>query len=150
MDLTRGRGTGGGGGGAGGGGGGGRFWDANALLTVRPRSPPGQPSSVCACRHFHPRSRRGGGRVFGWWAPQGVVIACNTMEIPSMIGYTKIIFHDAFYISLVPLLTKLVFVSFCVHCLTFTLRSSMPFAIGSVQDGAPLARPPAAAPRRVA
>ena len=51
-----------------------------------------------------------------------------------MIGYTQIIFKDAFFAQYMDVLLKLVFFSCMVHQASFMLGSRLPFAIGSVQD----------------
>ena len=56
------------------------------------------------------------------------------MCIPCLYGYAAVIFrHDAFRTA-IPALSKLVIFSSVVHQLTFTALSSLPFAIGQVQD----------------
>ena len=62
----------------------------------------------------------------------GLILA--SMEIPCMIGYTQIIFKDAFFAQYMDVLLKLVFFSCMVHQASFMLGSRLPFAIGSVQD----------------
>jgi SulP family sulfate permease len=55
------------------------------------------------------------------------------MLLPVEISFCSIIFHHAFSSSL-PQLIKLVTFSCVVHQLCFTLSSSLPFAVGQVQD----------------
>ncbi|KAL3664539.1 hypothetical protein V7S43_010292 [Phytophthora oleae] len=62
----------------------------------------------------------------------GVVNAVRA--IPTMYGYAVIIFSHHTFTSFMPALSKLVIFSSAVHQLMFTLLSSMPFAIGQVQD----------------
>lgn len=62
----------------------------------------------------------------------GVVNAI--LAIPCMYGYAQVIFAMDVYKPFMPALSKLVLVSSVVHQLCFTLKSSMPFAIGQVQD----------------
>ncbi|POM80070.1 Sulfate Permease (SulP) Family, partial [Phytophthora palmivora] len=62
----------------------------------------------------------------------GVVNAIRA--IPTMYGYTVIIFSHPTFGSFMPALSKLVIFSSAVHQVMFTLMSSMPFAIGQVQD----------------
>ncbi|KAK1942375.1 putative vacuolar membrane protein [Phytophthora citrophthora] len=62
----------------------------------------------------------------------GVVNAIRA--IPTMYGYAVIIFSHHTFASFMPALSKLVIFSSAVHQLMFTLLSSMPFAIGQVQD----------------
>ena len=47
---------------------------------------------------------------------------------------TQIIFSDPFFKPHLPLLVKLLFFSSVVHQTCFTLLSTLPFAIGQVQD----------------
>ena len=58
----------------------------------------------------------------------GVVI------IPISISFTSIIFRDQAFHQILPVLTKLVPFSSVVHQLSFSTLSSLPFAIGQVQD----------------
>ncbi|GMF50880.1 unnamed protein product [Phytophthora fragariaefolia] len=54
--------------------------------------------------------------------------------IPTMYGYAVIIFSHPTFGAFMPALSKLVIFSSAVHQLMFTLLSSLPFAIGQVQD----------------
>jgi len=54
--------------------------------------------------------------------------------IPVSISFTSIIFSDAFFQPYLPLLVKLVLFSSMVHQISFTMYSSLPFAVGQVQD----------------
>ncbi|GMF13749.1 unnamed protein product [Phytophthora lilii] len=54
--------------------------------------------------------------------------------IPTMYGYAVIIFSHPSFGHFMPALSKLVIFSSAVHQLMFTMLSSMPFAIGQVQD----------------
>ncbi|KAL4117579.1 hypothetical protein PRIC2_011567 [Phytophthora ramorum] len=54
--------------------------------------------------------------------------------IPTMYGYAVIIFSHPSFGPFMPALSKLVIFSSAVHQLMFTLMSSLPFAIGQVQD----------------
>ncbi|ETV92453.1 hypothetical protein H310_13328 [Aphanomyces invadans] len=54
--------------------------------------------------------------------------------IPVTMSFTAIIFSDPFFQPYMPALVKLVGFSCAVHQTTFTLKSSLPFAIGQVQD----------------
>lgn len=54
--------------------------------------------------------------------------------IPVSIGFTSVIFSDAFFQPYLPMLVKLVLFSSMVHQITFTVYSSLPFAVGQVQD----------------
>ncbi|KAG7375372.1 hypothetical protein PHYPSEUDO_001606 [Phytophthora pseudosyringae] len=62
----------------------------------------------------------------------GVVNAIRA--IPTMYGYAVIIFSHHTFANFIPALSKLVIFSSAVHQVIFTLMSSMPFAIGQVQD----------------
>ncbi|OWZ13038.1 Sulfate Permease, partial [Phytophthora megakarya] len=62
----------------------------------------------------------------------GVVNAIRA--IPTMYGYAVIIFSHPTFGPFMPALSKLVIFSSAVHQVMFTLMSSMPFAIGQVQD----------------
>eukprot|EP00043_Microstomoeca_roanoka_P015501 m.155285 g.155285 ORF g.155285 m.155285 type:complete len:1051 (+) comp16274_c0_seq1:16-3168(+) len=54
--------------------------------------------------------------------------------IPVLISFAQIIFRDKYFDSAMPYLIKLVILSSCVHQLVFSIFSSLPFAIGQVQD----------------
>ena len=56
------------------------------------------------------------------------------MAAPVMISYATIIFRDPFFRPYMPSLIKLVLFSAIVHQACFALWSSLPFAIGQVQD----------------
>lgn len=61
--------------------------------------------------------------------------ALNTIIlIPVMISFAQIIFRDPFFQPYMADLIKLVLVSAAVHQLCFTVASSLPFAVGQVQD----------------
>ncbi|KUF93271.1 Guanylyl cyclase inhibitory protein [Phytophthora nicotianae] len=62
----------------------------------------------------------------------GVVNAIRA--IPTMYGYAVIIFSHHAFADFMPALSKLVIFSSAVHQVMFTLMSTMPFAIGQVQD----------------
>ena len=51
-----------------------------------------------------------------------------------MISFASIIFRDHAFSPFMPSLIKLVLFSSLVHQLSFTLFSSLPFAVGQVQD----------------
>ncbi|CAM9174003.1 unnamed protein product [Phaeothamnion confervicola] len=53
---------------------------------------------------------------------------------PVLMSFAAIIFQDAVFAPHLPRLVRLVIVSGTVHQLVFTLRSTLPFAVGSVQD----------------
>jgi hypothetical protein len=56
--------------------------------------------------------------------------------VPVMVGFAQIIFRDRFFHdhNFLPAMVKLVMFSSMVHQLAFTFISSLPFAIGQVQD----------------
>lgn len=56
------------------------------------------------------------------------------MVTPVMISFCTIIFRDAAYSAYMPSLVKLVLFSSLLHQLSFTIFSSLPFAVGQVQD----------------
>lgn len=56
------------------------------------------------------------------------------MVIPVSISFTSIIFKDHHFQAALPSLVKLVLFSSLVHQIAFTLLSSLPFAVGQVQD----------------
>ena len=56
------------------------------------------------------------------------------MVTPVMISFCTIIFRDAAYAAYLPSLVKLVLFSSLLHQMSFTLFSSLPFAVGQVQD----------------
>ncbi|KAF0691272.1 Aste57867_17450 [Aphanomyces stellatus] len=56
------------------------------------------------------------------------------LAIPTMYGYAAIIFSHPDFATFMPILTKLVMLSSVVHQVMFSLLSTLPFAIGQVQD----------------
>ncbi|KAJ0403528.1 hypothetical protein P43SY_010071 [Pythium insidiosum] len=58
----------------------------------------------------------------------------SILTIPCMYGYAAIIFSHHDFAAFMPSLSKLVMFSSVVHQVLFTLLSSLPFAIGQVQD----------------
>lgn len=54
--------------------------------------------------------------------------------VPLMVGFSNIIFADPFFAPYRPLLIKLTLVSAFVHQIMFSLFSTLPFAMGQVQD----------------
>lgn len=54
--------------------------------------------------------------------------------IPTMYGYAAIIFSHPTFLHYMPALSKLVIFSSAIHQLMFTFMSSLPFAIGQVQN----------------
>ena len=57
------------------------------------------------------------------------VIVC-----PVIMSFGNIIYHDAFFRPYLPVLVKLTVVSGVMHQLAFSMFSTLPFAVGSVQD----------------
>ena len=55
-------------------------------------------------------------------------------NLPIGMSFTGIIFRHSAYSAHLPTLNKLVVLSSVVHHLVFTLTSSLPFAVGQVQD----------------
>jgi MFS superfamily sulfate permease-like transporter len=53
---------------------------------------------------------------------------------PVCVSFTNIIFSHPFWIPYLPLLVKLVMFSSCIHQACFSLFSTLPFAVGQVQD----------------
>ncbi|KAG6572529.1 Sulfate Permease (SulP) Family [Phytophthora cinnamomi] len=58
----------------------------------------------------------------------------SILAIPGIYGYAVIIFCHEDFTDFMPALSKLVIFSCFVHQVVFTLLSSLPFAIGQVQD----------------
>ena len=58
----------------------------------------------------------------------------GVMVVPVSISFTSIIFKDSSFREALPSLVKLVLFSSLIHQSVFTLLSSLPFAIGQVQD----------------
>lgn len=58
----------------------------------------------------------------------------SILTIPCMVGYAAIIFSDLAFRPYVPMLAKLILFSAVIHQVVFCLLSSLPFAIGQVQD----------------
>lgn len=56
------------------------------------------------------------------------------MLLPVMMSFGNIIYHDPAFRPYLPVLVKLAVISSAVHQLTFTTKSSLPFAVGQVQD----------------
>jgi len=57
-----------------------------------------------------------------------------TVVLPVMMSFATIIYHDKVFEAYLPILIKLTLISSVVHQLSFTFFSSMPYAIGQVQD----------------
>lgn len=58
----------------------------------------------------------------------------SILTIPCMFGYAAIIFSHPDFRQSLPVLSKIVLFSSVVHQVCFTLKSSLPFSIGQVQD----------------
>jgi len=56
------------------------------------------------------------------------------ISVPGLYGYAAVIFNHPIYQDHMNALSKLVIFSSLIHQLSFTLFSTMPFAIGTVQD----------------
>ena len=57
-----------------------------------------------------------------------------TVVLPVMMSFATIIYHDKIFEQYLPVLVKLTLVSSAVHQLCFSFFSSMPYAVGQVQD----------------
>ena len=58
----------------------------------------------------------------------------SAIVLPVLISFGSIIYHDDFFRPYIPLLVKLCVVSGTVHQICFSTFSSLPFAVGQVQD----------------
>ncbi|KAA6425635.1 MAG: Sulfate Permease Family [Trebouxia sp. A1-2] len=58
----------------------------------------------------------------------------SIITIPVMTSFAAIIFQDHFFQPVLGQMVKLVFLSSGVHQLTFSIKSTLPFAVGQVQD----------------
>jgi sulfate permease, SulP family len=56
------------------------------------------------------------------------------ISVPGLYGYSAVIFNHPVFQPYMNALSKLVIFSSLIHQLSFVLFSSMPFAIGTVQD----------------
>jgi len=56
------------------------------------------------------------------------------ISVPGLYGYTAVIFNNPSFKEHLNALSKLVIFSSCIHQLAFTIFSSLPFSIGTVQD----------------
>ena len=56
------------------------------------------------------------------------------LAIPVMYGYAAIVFSDQIYHPFMPSLAKLMLFSSIIHSISFCVLSTIPFAIGLVQD----------------
>lgn len=69
------------------------------------------------------------------WMSYVVYAMVNVIiSLPGLYGYAAVIFSDPIFVPHMNTLAKLVILSSAVHQLGFTLFSSLPFAIGTVQD----------------
>ena len=64
----------------------------------------------------------------------GIGIINGIILVPVVISFCSIIFKNEIFISILPSLVKLVVFSSLVHQTIFTISSSLPFAVGQVQD----------------
>jgi SulP family sulfate permease len=62
----------------------------------------------------------------------GIVNA--VIVLPVLMSFGNIIFHDDFFRPFLPVLVKLTVISGTIHQLCFSTFSTLPFAVGSVQD----------------
>jgi len=62
----------------------------------------------------------------------GIVNA--VIVLPVLMSFGNIIFHDEFFHPYLPVLIKLTVISGIIHQLCFSTFSTLPFAVGSVQD----------------
>lgn len=58
----------------------------------------------------------------------------SAIVVPVLISFGSIIYHDDFFRPYIPLLVKLCVVSGVCHQICFSTFSSLPFAVGQVQD----------------
>ncbi|KAI7835444.1 hypothetical protein COHA_010661, partial [Chlorella ohadii] len=67
---------------------------------------------------------------------RAVVTGCvnSVVTLPVMLSFAAIIFRDPFFRPMLGSLVKLVFLSSALHQAAFAALSSMPFAVGQVQD----------------
>lgn len=84
-------------------------------------------------------ARAGGRSGAGALAADGLIGVINSaVLLPTMVGFASIIYRDEFFTDeehdYFPLLLKLVFLSAAVHQVCFLCLSSLPFAVGQVQD----------------
>ncbi|GBG25591.1 Hypothetical Protein FCC1311_018102 [Hondaea fermentalgiana] len=74
----------------------------------------------------------GAGRAVAFGCINGAVM------IPTMVGFASIIYKDPFYTdeahNYLPQAIKLVFLSSAIHQVCFVIFSTLPFAVGQVQD----------------
>ncbi|GMF35898.1 unnamed protein product [Phytophthora fragariaefolia] len=58
----------------------------------------------------------------------------SILAIPGIYGYAVIVFGHEDFTDFIPVLSKLIIFSCVIHQVVFTLLSSLPFAVGQVQD----------------
>ncbi|KAK9824383.1 hypothetical protein WJX72_009880 [[Myrmecia] bisecta] len=72
------------------------------------------------------------------WEATRTALVCGVINtsvtIPVMAAFAGTIFQSPFFKPVIGKLIKLVFLSSCVHQATFTIKSTLPFAVGQVQD----------------
>ena len=73
--------------------------------------------------------KRGGFLSYIIYAVVNIIIS-----VPGLYGYSSVIFNHPVFADYMNALPKLVIFSSCIHQLGFTLFSTLPFAIGTVQD----------------
>ncbi|GMF50884.1 unnamed protein product [Phytophthora fragariaefolia] len=83
-------------------------------------------TSHSSSSNAHPLTKLWNSLMFG--------IVNSARAIPTMYGYAAIIFSHSAFDHYMPLLSKLVIFSSAIHQLMFTFMSSLPFAIGQVQN----------------
>ncbi len=86
-------------------------------------------------RHRQPLKRKGANMESATFFQCLVYAAINIiLSVPCLYGYAAVIFNNPIFNSHKNSLSKLVIFSSFIHQLGFTLFSSLPFAIGTVQD----------------
>lgn len=69
-----------------------------------------------------------------WWISLLYGLINATIVLPVLMSFASIIYRDPFFAPYMPALTKLTVVSGTIHQLCFSTGSSLPFAVGQVQD----------------
>jgi len=87
-------------------------------------SPPKRAAAAAA-----EENKRGGFASYIIYAVVNIIIS-----VPGLYGYSSVIFNHPVFAPYMNALPKLVIFSSCIHQLGFTLFSTLPFAIGTVQD----------------
>lgn len=77
-------------------------------------------------RHSEPQNDLFSGILYG--------LINSIMVIPVSVSFCSIIFRDPAFILYLPMLVKLVLFSSAIHQICFSMFSSLPFAVGQVQD----------------